>query len=69
MANTKEQLLEDAQGRLVPIAAIKPIDLKRHEAVSAIMAETFRERDRLIDFKKRIWLIFHWIDEIIKNYN
>ncbi|MDY5780792.1 MAG: M28 family peptidase [Candidatus Cryptobacteroides sp.] len=20
-------------------------------------------------FKKRIWLIFHWIDEIIKNYN
>lgn len=56
MANTKEQFLEDAQGRLVPIAAIKPIDLKRHEAVSAIMAETFRERDRLIDFKKRIWL-------------
>ena len=56
MANTKEQLLEDAQGRLVPIAAIKPIDLKRHEAVSAIMAETFKERDRLIDFKKRIWL-------------
>nr|WP_318717174.1 DUF3164 family protein [uncultured Treponema sp.] len=56
MANTKEQFLEDAQGRLVPIAAIKPIDLKRHEAVSAIMAETFKERDRLIDFKKRIWL-------------
>lgn len=56
MANTKEQFLEDAQGRLVPIAAIKPIDLKRHEAVSAIMAETFKERDRLIEFKKRIWI-------------
>lgn len=56
MANTKEQFLEDAQGRLVPIAAIKPIDLKRHEAVTSIMADTFKERDRLIEFKKSIWL-------------
>ena len=55
MANTKD-FLEDAQGRLVPVSAIKPIDLKRHEAVSAIMAETFKERDRLIEFKKSIWL-------------
>ena len=52
----KEQFLEDAQGRLVPIAAVKPIDLKRHEAVTSIMADTFKERDRLVEFKKSIWL-------------
>lgn len=52
----KEQFLEDAQGRLVPIAAVKPIDLKRHETVTSIMADTFRERDRLVEFKKSIWL-------------
>lgn len=55
MANTKE-FLEDAQGRLVPVSAIKPIDLKRHEAVTSIMTDTFKERDRLIEFKKSIWL-------------
>lgn len=55
MANTKE-FLEDAQGRLVPVATIKPIDLKRHEAVTSIMEDTFKERDRLIEFKKSIWL-------------
>ncbi|MGN0755576.1 DUF3164 family protein [uncultured Treponema sp.] len=52
----KEQFLEDAQGQLVPIAAVKPIDLKRHEAVTSIMADTFKERDRLVEFKKSIWL-------------
>ena len=52
----KEQFLEDAQGRLVPKAAVKQIDLKRHEAVTSIMADTFRERDRLVEFKKSIWL-------------
>lgn len=52
----KEQFLEDAQGRLVPIAAVKPIDLKRHEVVTSIMADTFKERDRLVEFKKSIWL-------------
>ncbi len=53
---TNKEYLEDAQGRLTPIAAIKPIDLKRHEAVAAIMKETFAERDRLVEFKKRIWI-------------
>lgn len=53
---TNKDYLEDAQGRLTPVSAIKPIDLKRHEAVVAIMKETFAERDRLIEFKKRIWL-------------
>ena len=56
MANAKEKMMEDAQGRLVPVSMVKPIDLKRHEAVTAIMAETFKERDRLMEFKKAIWL-------------
>ena len=48
--------LEDAQGRQVPLSIIKPMDLKRHEAVMSIMKETFAERDRLIEFKRGIWL-------------
>lgn len=56
MAKETKDYLEDAQGRLTPVAAIKPIDLKRHEAVTSIMADTFKERDRLIEFKKSIWL-------------
>ena len=30
--------LEDAQGRQVPLSIIKPMDLKRHEAVMSIMS-------------------------------
>ena len=48
--------LEDAQGRLVPLSIIKPMDLKRHEAVMSIMKETFAERERLIEFKRGIRL-------------
>ena len=48
--------LEDAQGRQVPLSIIKPMDLKRHEAVMSIMKETFAERERLSDFKRRIWI-------------
>ena len=48
--------LEDAQGRKVPVSIIKDIDIKRHEAVLSIMKETFAERDRLSDFKRRIWI-------------
>ena len=48
--------LEDAQGRQVPLSIIKPMDLKRHEAVMSIMKETFAERERLIEFKHGIWL-------------
>ena len=51
-----KEFLEDGNGGLIPISAIKPIDLKRHEAVTSIMADTFKERDRLIEFKKSIWL-------------
>lgn len=50
------EFLEDGNGGLVPVSAIKPIDLKRHEAVTSIMAETFKERDRLVEFKKSIWI-------------
>lgn len=56
MAKENKDFLEDTQGRLVPVSAIKPIDLKRHEAVTSIMADTFKERDRLIEIKKSIWL-------------
>ena len=52
----KEEFLEDPQGRKVPVGIIKPIDLKRHEAVYEIMRDTFAERDRLIEFKRGIWV-------------
>ena len=48
--------LEDAQGRKVPVSIIKDIDIKRHEAVMSIMKETFAERERLIEFKRGIWV-------------
>ena len=51
-----KEFLEDGNGGLIPVSAIKPIDLKRQEAVTSIMADTFKERDRLIEFKKSIWL-------------
>lgn len=50
------EFLEDGNGGLVPVSAIKPIDLKRHEAVTSIMSDTFKERDRLVEFKKSIWI-------------
>lgn len=43
MAKENKDFLEDTQGRLVPVSAIKPIDLKRHEAVTSIMADTFSD--------------------------
>lgn len=55
MAINKDYL-EDAQGRLIPMSAVKPIDLKRHEAVLSIMKDTFAERDRLLEFKRNIWM-------------
>lgn len=56
MTTEKKDFLEDAKGRLTPVAMIKPIDLKRHKLVSSIMKDTFVERDRLMEFKKSIWL-------------
>lgn len=55
MAINKDYL-EDAQGRLIPMSAVKPIDMKRHEAVLSIMKDTFAERDRLLEFKRSIWM-------------
>ena len=56
MAKENKDYIEDAQGRLTPVSAIKPIDLKRHETVTSIIKDTFAERDRLIEFKRDIWL-------------
>lgn len=53
---TNKDYLEDAQGRLIPMSAVKPIDKKRHDAVLSIMKDTFAERDRLIEFKQNIWM-------------
>lgn len=52
----KENYMEDAQGRQVPVSMIKPIDLKRNDTVVSIMNDTFAERDRLVQFKKDVWL-------------
>lgn len=52
----KENYMEDAQGRQVPVSMIKPIDLKRNDTVVSIMSDTFAERDRLVQFKKDVWL-------------
>lgn len=56
MAKEKEQFLENAQGHLVPVGSILPMDLKRHDVVTSILKDTFAERDRLIDFKRKIYL-------------
>ncbi|MCM1321629.1 MAG: DUF3164 family protein [Bacteroides sp.] len=56
MAKESKEYLEDAQGRLTPVSAIKPFDMKRHDTVTSIMKDTFAERDRLIEFKRSIWV-------------
>ena len=56
MAKEKEQFLENAQGHLVPVGSILPMDLKRHEVVTSILKDTFAERDRLIEFKRKIYM-------------
>lgn len=56
MAKDLKDYIEDAQGKLTPISAIKPIDWKRHETVTSIMKDIFAECDRLIEFKRDIWL-------------
>ena len=62
------EFLEDGNGGLVPVSAIKPIDLKRHEAVTSIMSDTFKERDRLVEFKKSIWIrVQDFLSESAKN--
>ncbi|MBQ9206878.1 MAG: DUF3164 family protein [Treponema sp.] len=52
----KEQMLENAQGHFVPVKSILPIDLKRHEVVTSILKDTFAERDRLVEFKRKIYM-------------
>ena len=50
------EYLEDSKGGLVPVSAIKPIDLKREDVVTSIIADTLKERDRLIEFKREVWV-------------
>lgn len=46
-----EGYMEDAVGRLVPVAAIKEIDIVRHELVNEIVAKAKSLQDEMIDFK------------------
>ena len=50
-----KQFMEDAQGRQVPVAMIKKIDLKRHDLVCSVMERAFAERERLAEFKRQVW--------------
>lgn len=51
-AATREEYMEDAQGRQVPVSMIKELDLRRDATVKAVMARTLKERDRLLAFKR-----------------
>ena len=50
-----KQFMTDSQGREVPIAMIKDIDILRDQTVKAIMTKTFAMRDALVSFKQGIW--------------
>ena len=63
-----KQFMEDAQGRQVPVSMIKKFDLKRHDLVCSIMERTFAERERLAEFKQRVWEeIQSFVDESAKD--
>lgn len=50
-----KQFMTDSQGREVPVAMIKDIDILRDQTVKAIMTKTFAMRDALVSFKQGIW--------------
>lgn len=63
-----KQFMEDAQGRQVPVSMIKKFDLKRHDLVCSIMQRAFAERERLGEFKQRVWEeIQSFVDESAKD--
>ena len=63
-----KQYMEDAQGRQVPVSMIKKFDLKRNDLVYSIMQRAFAERERLADFKQRVWEeIQSFVDESAKD--
>lgn len=55
MGKEREEYMEDAQGRRVPLSVIKGIDIRRNDVVCGIMKRTFEERDRLAEFKRQAW--------------
>lgn len=55
----KEEYMEDAQGRQVPVVMIKPMDLKRNDVVMDVMHDAFAERDQLRAFKVSVWNKIH----------
>ena len=63
-----KQFMEDAQGRQVPVSMIKKFDLKRNDLVCSIMERAFAERERLAEFKQRVWEeIQAFVDESAKD--
>ena len=63
-----KQFMEDAQGRQVPVSMIKKFDLKRNDLVWSIMERAFAERERLAEFKQRVWEeIQAFVDESAKD--
>lgn len=63
-----KQFMEDAQGRQVPVSMIKKFDLKRNDLVCLIMSRAFAERERLAEFKQRVWEeIQSFVDESAKD--
>ena len=60
--------MEDAHGRQVPVSMIKKFDLKRNDLVCSIMSRAFAERERLAEFKQRVWEeIQAFVDESAKD--
>lgn len=49
--NIPEGHLQDAQGRLVPLALVKPLDLTRHQLVTNIVARAKELQAAMLDFK------------------
>ena len=63
-----KQFMEDAQGRQVPVSMIKKFDLKRNDLVCSIMERAFAARERLAEFKQRVWEeIQAFVDESAKD--
>lgn len=48
-------MMEDTQGRFVPVSMIKSVDLLRDQTVMSILARVSVESKALKEFKKQIW--------------
>ena len=54
MEEQKQEYMEDAQGRLVPLGQVKEIDKSRHELVMELVARILDQRKAMRDLKGRI---------------